>query len=60
VPPQNSNGSAEGGSGTTAPLLVAALTAALFYFFFEFLSRLLPRSAFRKRRRLALPPWHPG
>jgi hypothetical protein len=61
VPPQGPSGSAEaGGSGTPAPLLVGALGAALLFVLFEFLSRLLPRSAFRKPRRLALPPWHPG
>jgi hypothetical protein len=59
VPPQNPSGTAAGGSGTTAPLTVAALAAVLLVLF-EFLSRLLPRSAFRKPRRLVLPPWHPG
>lgn len=61
LPPQGLNGpAAGGGSGTPAPLLVGALAAALLFVLFEFLSRLLPRSAFRKPRRLALPPWHPG
>jgi len=61
MPPQGLNGGAEGGgSGTPTPLLVGALAAALLFVLFEFLSRLLPRSAFRKPRRLVLPPWHPG
>jgi hypothetical protein len=60
VPSQGLNGAVEGGGSTPPPLLVAALGAALFLVFFEFLSRLLPRSAFRKPRRLVLPPWHPG
>ena len=61
VPPQGSSGNADAaGSGTPAPLLVVVLGAALFLILFEILSRLLPRSAFRKPRRLALPPWHPG
>jgi hypothetical protein len=61
VPQQGLNGSAEaGGSPTPSPLLLGALAAALLFVPFEFLSRLLPRSAFRKPRRLALPPWHPG
>ena len=58
VPPQGLNGTTEGG-GSAPPPLVAAL-AALVLVLFEFMSRLLPRSAFRKPRRLALPPWHPG
>ena len=61
LPPQNpSAGGQAAGQGTPAPLLVGALAAALLVVFFELLSRLLPRSAFRKPRRLALPPWHPG
>jgi hypothetical protein len=60
VPSQGMNGAAEGGGSAPAPLLVAALAAALFLVLFEFLSRLLPRSALRKPRRLVLPPWHPG
>jgi hypothetical protein len=49
-----------GGQGLTAPLLVAALAAALALSSFPFSSRLLPRSAFRKPRRVALTVWHPG
>jgi hypothetical protein len=61
APPQGLSGSAEAsGAGSWAPLLFAAFAAALFVILFELLSRLLPRSAFRKPRRLALPPWHPG
>ena len=61
TPPQGLSGSAEAsGAGSWAPLLFAAFAAALFVILFELLSRLLPGSAFRKPRRLALPPWHPG
>ncbi len=61
VPPQGLSGTPEGmGSGTPPLLLVAALAAGLLIIFFESPSRLLLRSAFRKPRRLALPPWHPG
>jgi hypothetical protein len=60
APPQGSSGSVEASGSGAAPLLVAALGAVLFAILFESLSRLLPRSAFRKPRHLALPPWHPG
>jgi hypothetical protein len=43
-----------------APLLVAALAAALALASFPFTSRLLPRLAFRKPRRVVLAVWHPG
>lgn len=49
-----------GGTGQLAPLLVAALAAALALTRFPFRTRLLPRSAFRKPRRVVLPVWHPG
>ena len=49
-----------GGSGSFAPLLVAALAAALALASFPFTSRLLPRLAFRKPRRVVLAVWHPG
>jgi hypothetical protein len=61
VPPQNPGmGAQAGGQGTMAPLLVGALAAGLLLYFFVLLSRLPLRSAFRKPRRLVLPPWHPG
>jgi hypothetical protein len=46
--------------GPLLPLLVAALAAALAFASFPFVSRRLPRSAFRKPRRVALAVWHPG
>jgi hypothetical protein len=49
-----------GGQGSFAPLLVAALAAALALASFPFTSRLLPRLAFRKPRRVVLAVWHPG
>jgi hypothetical protein len=49
-----------GGQGLLLPLVTAALAAALAIFAFEVLRRVLPRSAFRKPRRIELPPWHPG
>jgi hypothetical protein len=48
------------GQGLLLPLMLAALAAALAGFAFEFLPRALPRSAFRKPRRIALQLWHPG
>jgi len=41
-------------SGTTA------LAAALVFARFPFRTRLLPRSAFRRPRRVVLAVWHPG
>jgi len=49
-----------GGQGQLVPLLVAALAAALVFTRFPFRTRLLPRSAFRRPRRVVLPVWHPG
>jgi hypothetical protein len=49
-----------GGQGSFAPLLVVALAAALALASFPFSSRLLPKSAFRKPRRVVLAVWHPG
>lgn len=58
-PDMTSSGQA-GGQGLLLPLVTAALAAALAIFAFEVLRRVLPRSAFRKPRRIELPPWHPG
>jgi hypothetical protein len=61
LPPQSLSSSGQGGGqGQLVPLLVGALSAALLLAVFEFLSRVLPRTAFRKPRRLLLRPWHPG
>ena len=49
-----------GGQGSFAPLLVVALAAALALASFPFSSRLLPKSAFRKPRRVVIAVWHPG
>lgn len=49
-----------GGQGQLVPLLVAALAAVLAVARFPFRTRLLPRSAFRRPRRVVLPVWHPG
>jgi hypothetical protein len=49
-----------GGQGQLAPLLVAALAAVLVFARFPFRTRLLPRSAFRRPRRVVLAVWHPG
>lgn len=49
-----------GGQGQLVPLLVAALAAALALTRIPFRTRLLPRSAFRRPRRVVLPVWHPG
>lgn len=58
-PDLTSSGQA-GGQGSLLPLVMAALAAALAIFLFEVLRRVLPRSAFRKPKRLELRPWHPG
>jgi hypothetical protein len=49
-----------GGQGSVQPLLLAALGAVLGFFTLSLLPRVLPRPAFRKPRRIVLPPWHPG
>ena len=49
-----------GGQGSVQPLLLAALAAVLGVFTLSLLPRVLPRPAFRKPRRIVLPPWHPG
>lgn len=49
-----------GGQGSVQPLLLAALAAVLGFFLLSLLPRVLPRPAFRKPRRIVLPPWHPG
>jgi hypothetical protein len=49
-----------GGQGSAQPLLLAALAAVLGFFVLSLLPRVLPRPAFRKPRRIVLPPWHPG
>ena len=49
-----------GGQGSMQPLLLAALGAVLGLFTLSLLPRVLPRPAFRKPRRIVLPPWHPG
>lgn len=49
-----------GGQGQLVPLLVAALAAVLVFTRFPFRTRLVPRSAFRRPRRVVLPVWHPG
>jgi hypothetical protein len=49
-----------GGQGSVQPLLLAALAAVLGFFALSLLPRVLPRPAFRKPRRIVLPPWHPG
>ena len=61
LPPQDLNSSgAAGGQGVSVPLLFGALAAVPFLVIFAFLSRALPRPAFRKPRRLVHLPWHPG
>ena len=49
-----------GGQGSAQPLLLAALAAVLGFFTLSLFPRVLPRPAFRKPRRIVLPPWHPG
>ena len=49
-----------GGQGSVQPLLLAALAAVFGLFTLSLLPRVLPRPAFRKPRRIVLPPWHPG
>ena len=49
-----------GGQGSVQPLLLAALAAVFGFFTLSLLPRVFPRPAFRKPRRIVLPPWHPG
>jgi hypothetical protein len=49
-----------GGQGPLMPLVVAALAAAFALFGFQRHARLVPRSAFRKPRRVVLEVWQPG
>ena len=49
-----------GGQGSVQPLLLVALATVLGFFTLSLLPRVLPRPAFRKPRRIVLPPWHPG
>lgn len=49
-----------GGQGQVMPLVVGALAALFLALCFELLPRTLPPPAFRKPRRIALPPWRPG
>jgi hypothetical protein len=58
--PDASAAGQSGGQSTPVPSLLAALAGLLLIFGFGFLPRALPRSAFRKARLIALPPWHPG
>jgi hypothetical protein len=58
--PDLSSPSQGGGQGPLMPLVLAALAAAFALFGFQRHGRLLPVSAFRKPRRLALEVWHPG
>jgi hypothetical protein len=58
-PDASSAGQSEGQS-TPVPSLLAALAGVLLIFGLNFLPRTLPKSAFRKPRLVALPPWHPG
>jgi hypothetical protein len=58
--PDLSSAGQNGGQGLLLPLVMAAIAAVLAIFCFEFLPRLLPRMAFRRPRRIAIPPWRPG
>ena len=58
--PGTSSAGQGGGQGALLPLVLAALAGALAFFGFELLPRVLPLPAFRKPRRIVLPPWHPG
>jgi hypothetical protein len=59
-PDTTSSGQGGGGQGPSVQLVVGALAAMLLLLGFQLLPRLLPRTAFRKPRRIALSPWHPG
>jgi hypothetical protein len=58
--PDASSAGQSSGQNTPVPSLLAALAGLLFIIGFHFLPRLLPLPAFRKPRRIVLPPWHPG
>jgi hypothetical protein len=58
--PDTSSAGQSGGQGFLLPLVLATLAAALAIFGFALLPRVLPLPAFRKPRRIVLPPWHPG
>jgi hypothetical protein len=58
--PDSSWSGQSGGQSTPVPLLLAALAGLLIIVGFNFLPRVLPKSAFRKPRLIVLPPWHPG
>jgi hypothetical protein len=59
-PDTTSSGQGGGGQGPPVQLVVGALAALLLLLGFQLLPRVLPRPAFRKPRRIALSPWHPG
>lgn len=58
--PDMSSPSQGGGQGPLMPLVFAALAAAFALFGLQRHARLVPRSAFRKPRRVVLEVWHPG
>jgi hypothetical protein len=58
--PDMSSAGQSGGQGLLLPLVLAALAAALALLGLALLPRVLPLPAFRKPRRIVLPPWHPG
>jgi hypothetical protein len=61
APPRpGSSWSGQSGQSTPVPSLLAALAGLLIILGFNFLPRVLPKSAFRKPRLVALLPWHPG
>jgi hypothetical protein len=49
-----------GAQGPLMPLVFAVLAAAFTFFGFQRPTRLVPRTAFRKPRRVVLEVWHPG
>ena len=58
--PDMSSAGQGGGQGLLLPLVLGALAALLALFGFALLPRVLPLPAFRKPRRIVLPPWRPG
>jgi hypothetical protein len=58
--PDMSSAGQGGGQGVLLPLVLGALAAVLVIFAFALLPRVIPLPAFRKPRRIVLPPWHPG